>query len=530
MTIEITSIDDLATEDVDNKREELIAFVQEKYPQIDISRGVFSTLVLELSAIFGAKFEEELSRWKSARSIKAIEDDPTLADDDAVEHILSNYNVSRKSGAYATGKVTLVFSKNISYVIPTGFSFISNGITFITSTSYAIYSTNSSVIDSDSLILTATKDGGYSCVIEVTAETAGSAGCVKKNTDFEIVTPIASLLRAYATDDFIGGSDTETNAVMLNRFKSGMATPCWGNRYNIESLIRSETSHIMDISVIGCGDIEMTRDQLTLFPVSVGGKTDIYIKTAPYSTTTTVKQKATLQSINGREYTWTTIIQADSLPGFWAINAISNDYAEGELISEENLSLNENVISTDNCFFTGYQNRIITFTTEPVDVELYQAMEFDISLYGCPYIDEIHEIVTKDTLKPVSSDVIVRAPIPCDVYATIHLNSSSSTELTEEQLLAIQNTVSTYINNTGFNHTLLVSDLIPLVQEELTGNQKVTGINLDGIILSSGLKHKRISSNQYIQIPEIPSEGITPRVVAYYTRPEMVAFGFNTDV
>ena len=526
MTIDITSIDDLTPEDIDNKREELIAFVQEKYPQIDISRGVFSTLVLELNAIFGAKFEEELNRWKASRSMKAIEEDPTLADDDAVDHILSNYNVARKPGAYAHGSLTLVFAKNISYIIPVGYSFICNGISFITSTSYAIYSTNSNVLDSDSLKLVATKDGGYSCNIEVTAETTGSAGCVKKNSDFEIVTPMASLLRAYATDDFIGGSDTETNTVMVNRFKSGMATPCWGNRYNIESLITAETSHITDISVIGCGDVEMTRDQSTLFPVSLGGKTDIYIKTAPYSSTNSVKLNANLQSIEGQIYTWTVLVPADALPGFWEVLSISNLEAEGTLISEENISTKESVISTADCFFSVYQSRLITFTTEPVDAELYQSMEFDVSLFGCPYLDEIDGIVTDDALKPVSSDVVVRGPIPCEVYATVDLNT---TDITEDQQLAIQTALSTYINNTGFNQSLLVSDLIPLVQAELTGSQRVTGIQLDGIILAPSLKHKRISSNQYLQIPDIPSEGITPRVTAYYTRPEMVAFSF-TDV
>ena len=527
MTIEITSIDDLNQEDVENKREELVAFVQEKYPTIDISRGVFSSLVLELNAILGAKFEQELNRWKSARSIKAIEEDPTLADDDAVDHILSNYNVARKSGAYATGSITLVFAKNISYIIPAGYSFICNGISFITTRSYAIYSTGSTLLDSDSLILTATKDGGYSCNIEVTAETLGSAGCVKKNSEFEIVTPITSLLRAYATDDFVGGSDTETNAVMLNRFKSGLATPCWGNRYNIESLIRSETAHIVDISVIGCGDVEMTRDQLTLFPVSVGGKTDIYIKTAPYSSTTTVKLNATLQSINGLTYTWTILIPAAALPGFWSINSISNLETEGTIVSEELLSSDESVISASDCVFTTYQNRIVTFTTPPVNANLYQMMEFDVSLSGCPYLDEINEIVTRDSLKPVSSDVIVKAPIPCNVYTTIHLNSGA--DLTDEQQLAIQQAISAYINNTGFSHVLLVSELTPLIQAELTGNQRVTGIQLDGIMLSTDLKPKRVSSNQYLQIPEVPTEGITPRVTAYYTRPEMVAFSY-TDV
>ena len=315
---------------------------------------------------------------------------------------------------------------------------------------------------------------------------------------------------------------------MLNRFKSGLATPCWGNRYNIESLIRSETSHITDISVIGCGDIEMTRDQSTLFPVSLGGKTDIYIKTAPYSTTTTITLKANLQSIDGRVYTWAVIIPADALPGFWTINSIGNIKVEGELQSEENLSTDESAVATKDCFFTPYQSRIVTFTTPPVETELYQSMEFDISLYGCPYIDEIHSIVTKDTLKPVSSDVVVRAPIPCEVYTTIHLNAEAA--LSDEQQLAIQQAISTYINNTGFSHTLLVSEITPLIQAELTSSQRVTGIQLDGIILSSGLMTKRISSNQYLQIPDLPSEGITPKITAYYTRPEMVAFNYNTDV
>lgn len=528
MTIEITSIDNLVTEDVDNKREELIAFIQEKYPNIDISRGVFSSLVLELSAIFGAKFEQELNRWKASRSMKALEEDPTLAEEEVVDHILSNYNVIRKAGAFASGSITLVFSKNISYIIPAGYSFLFNGITFITTRSYSIYSTNTPLVDSESLTLTATRSGGYSCNIDVVAETEGSAGCVKKNTEFEIITPIASLLQAYATDDFTGGYDTETNAVMLNRFKSGLATPCWGNRYNIESLIRSETSHITDISVIGCGDIEMTRDQSTLFPVSLGGKTDIYIKTAPYSTTTTITLKANLQSIDGRVYTWAVIIPADALPGFWTINSIGNIKVEGELQSEENLSTDESAVATKDCFFTPYQSRIVTFTTPPVETELYQSMEFDISLYGCPYIDEIHSIVTKDTLKPVSSDVVVRAPIPCEVYTTIHLNAEAA--LSDEQQLAIQQAISTYINNTGFSHTLLVSEITPLIQAELTSSQRVTGIQLDGIILSSGLMTKRISSNQYLQIPDLPSEGITPKITAYYTRPEMVAFNYNTDV
>lgn len=538
MTIEITSIDNLTKEDVDNKREELIAFVQEKYPTIDISRGVFSTLILELSAIFGAKFEEELNRWKASRSFKAIEEDPTLADDTAVEHILSNYNVSRKSGAYATGTVTLVFSKNISYIVPIGYSLRCNDITFITTQSYAVYSSNSSVIDEDSLVLTPTKDGGYSCKIEVTAETTGSAGCIKKNSDLEIITPITSLVRAYAAEDFVGGSDTETNAVMLNRFKSGLATPCWGNKYNIESLIRAETSHILDLAVAGYGDVEMTRDQLTLFPVSVGGKTDLYVKTAPYSSTITEKLTANLQSIDGNVYTWSTFVPADILPGFWEITGIESELTEeepdvvsGTLVSEGNYSRNELVISTEDCFFTVYQGREITFTTEPLrSVELWSSFDFNISLYGCPYIDEIHNIVTKDSLKPVSSDVIVRAPIPCDVYATIHLNYNNSSALTDEQQLAIQNALSVYINNTGFNQTLLVSDLIPIVQNELVSGQKIAGIQLDGIILSPNLKRKRISSNQYLKVPNIPSEGITSKITAYYTRPERVSFSYNTEI
>lgn len=532
MGIELTSIDDLTADSVNNKRTELATFIQEKYPEIDISRGVFSTLVLELNAIYGAKFEEEMARLKNVRSLKAIEENPELADDETVEHILSNYNVARKAGAYATGSITLLFSKNISYIIPVGYSFICNGVSFITQKSYAIYSTNSVTIDSDSLVLTARKEGGYSCTIEVVAETTGSAGCIKKNSEFEIVTPITSLLKAYAAEDFIGGLDTETNSVMLTRFKSGMATPCWGNRYNVESLIRAETSHITDISVIGCGDVEMTRDQCSLFPVSLGGKTDIYIKTAPYAATKTIKRKAFLQAINGVDYTWSLSIPKDEFPGFWSILSIFNEEKEvqGTIISENNFSFLVG-LETEDCFFTSYQARDVEFTTGIVtDLEIGDTLEFDIELSGCPYIDEIQEIVSRKSLKPISSDVIVRAPIPCDVYVTVHLNYDSSVELSEEQQLNIQHKIASFINNIGFNQTLLVSEIIPLIQNELTGQQKIAGIQLDGIILSPQLKYKRVSSNQYLQIPELPSEGITPRVTTYYTKPEYISFDFNTEI
>ena len=532
MGIKLTSIDDLTSEQVESKREELIAFVQEKYPEIDISHGVFSTLVLELSAIFGAKFEEEMNRLKSARSMKAIEDDPTLADDDAVEHILSNYNVSRKSGAFASGSITLLFAKNISYIIPAGYSFICNGISFATQQSYTIYSTNSSVISSDSLILTPRKEGGYICNIDVMAEEAGSAGCIRKNSEFEIVTPMASLIKAYATDDFTGGADVETNSIMLNRFKAGLATPCWGNRYNVEALIRAETSHIVDISVVGCGDIEMTRDQNTVFPVSLGGKTDIYIKTAPYSATKTLIRKAYLQNTDGNECVWSLNIPYDGFPGFWTVTSIYNNEKEiqGEIISENNFSWLLGLESKD-CFFTKYQARDIEFTTpKALDLTVGTVLEFEVSLSGCPYIDEIQNIVSKTALKPISSDVLVHAPIPCTVYTTVHLNYNSNAELSEDQQLEIQKTVAAFINNTGFNQTLLVSDLIPLIQNHLVSQQKIASIQLDGIILSPQLKYKRVSSNQYLQIPEIPSEGITPRVTAYYTQPEFVSFDFNTEI
>lgn len=532
MGIELTSIDDLTPELVDNKREELIAFIQEKYPNIDISHGVFSTLVLELSAIFGAKFEEELNRLKSARSMKAIEEDPSLAEDDTVEHILSNYNVSRKTGAYASGSITLLFDKDISYIIPVGYSFRCNGISFVTQQSYVIYSTASTTLSEDNLKLTARKEGGYVCNIDVVAETQGSAGCIKKNTEFEIGTPMSSLIRAYAADNFTGGADVETNAVMVQRFKSGLATPCWGNLYNVESLIRAETSHITDISVIGCGDIEMTRDQCTLFPVSLGGKTDIYIKTAPYSTTKTIIRKAYLQSIDGTVSIWSCSIPYDSLPGFWSITGIYNDekQAQGELISENNFSFLPS-LNTEDCFFSKYQSRDIEFTTPVIEkIEVGDTLEFEIALLGCPYIDEIQDIVSSPALKPISSDVLVHAPIPCTVYVTIHLNYNPSVELNEEQQFQIQQSLASFINNTGFNQSLLVSDLIPLVQENLVSQQKIAGIQLDGIILSPQLKYKRVSSNQYLQIPEIPSEGITPRITAYYTQPENIAFDFNTEI
>ena len=120
MSIVLTSIDSLTAESVQEQQILLAQFLKEAYPELDLSSGVLHDIVLYLHAVLAAKTSAELNRYKSARSLLALTQDPTLADEDTADHILSNFNISRKSARFATGRVKLHFTRDLPVLIPAG--------------------------------------------------------------------------------------------------------------------------------------------------------------------------------------------------------------------------------------------------------------------------------------------------------------------------------------------------------------------------------------------------------------------------
>ena len=92
-------------------------------------------------------------RLRRSMSLKAIGEDPALADADTVDDVLSNYGITRLDGNAATGEMTIVVSTDVSTVIPLGQVFVGNGVEFVTTDAYiGRPSTSSVIVDTERLL------------------------------------------------------------------------------------------------------------------------------------------------------------------------------------------------------------------------------------------------------------------------------------------------------------------------------------------------------------------------------------------
>lgn len=530
MTIAVTSLDELSESDIKAQQTLLSSLLAEKYPEIDFQRGVFHDLVCYLNAVFSAKTALELEKWKNSRSLLAITQNPELADDDSVDHILSNYNITRKTGKTASGKVMLEFSKDINYIIPSGFTLTYNDLTFKTTKSYSISPSGVARASAD-VALSALSSGNYGCLISVTADSAGSSGCLKKNTVLSANSSYSTLVTAYAYDDFIGGEDTETNEAVISRLSAGLATPTWGNRRNIESLLRNSEDFpsLVDVSVVGFGDEEMLRDQMTIFPVSCGGKTDIYVKPCPYMSTVTFEDSATVIETDGINVKWMIPIQSAWLPGAWrAISVFPTDsdaqLAECTIVSQEIESTDDRYADSEVAL-SAYQRIVLTFKTQSTyfsSKTVGSDASFTITVEGFPLIDSLQDTLSTRELVPVASDVLVKGAVPCLVSPTVHIKANSGVEVTEEQIKAIRESLTSYINSTGFAETITTAQLAILVQAQLIQGQITTRIQLTGAILAPNNFVWRETSASKLTIPYYPLNGVTSATTVFMSSEDYV--------
>jgi len=393
----------------------------------------------------------------------AIKEDSTLADDDTVDRVLSNFNVTRKSGSYTTGNITLEFSQDMSVIIPSTTMFTSGNYTYALSKSYLIYnSTSTSTAVADRVLVRLT-NGNYGCSIPVTATEVGSDSALNKGDSLKESLTILNLVNVYASDNFSAGSDEETNAELIARLESGIATPCWGGRSNIISYLRNSdlVPSLIDASVIGYGDAEMQRDVSPLFPVSIGGKVDVYVKPVAGVSTATVQLTATAVSVDCNGSTWSCAVPNSALPGFWRITSVtqSADYSGTSFsILDQKFTSSDNRYTDSDAYYSAFQQCILSFYVDKdtkSNVSINDTDKFNITVTGVPYISDITSAVNATDYKPIASDVLVKAAVPCFINVDVVLLS----DLTDTQKSLIKAKITSDINNTGFCSTLTASDV-----------------------------------------------------------------------
>lgn len=219
---------------------------------------------------------DDSTQLAQSQSIANIE----LMTEEEADLLVSNYFITRRVGAKASGYVRVYFSSPVTILIPQTSVFVSSaGLRFI--------STDDISYDKETMALNS--DGGYYYAsIPVEAEDYGTQYSVPAGDIVSTESEIPNSVKVSNIGAFVGGEDHEDNATLKARAEEAITTRNLLSKRSINTLLLEEFPYIKDLLVVGFYDKEMMRDIIsteidsTKFDLHIGGAVDIYAHTARY--------------------------------------------------------------------------------------------------------------------------------------------------------------------------------------------------------------------------------------------------------
>lgn len=534
MTIAVTDLLTLDPNQVEQFRAMITALVQAYNPLVNIQRGPVQDLVISIKAALDAATQTNIDLIRQSSSMLSILANPALADVDTVNRLLSNYGLTRKAGAVATGTATIVISSLVPTVITNSTIITINGQPFQPTQTFAGRTNSQSVVTSSDVLITA-HGSNYSFNITVQAVNQGSAGNANIGSIATLSQNPANFVSASAASTFTGGIDQETNQALITRFQSGLATKVWSNRMSIDALIRAQFPNLVTDSIIGFGDVEMLRDQHSLWPGSQGGRSDIYLRTANSWVAVNLPVTAKL-IVAGSAGTWQFSLTRDQAPGFYEVYGIylpsqslsaagffpSNDMRGTDISIDATHTYQPDIVSALESTFSRYQTATIQFVDTVTNASSLtpgtSTASYIAVLKVMPQIDAINDYLAQRTVRPPMGDVLAKAVIPC--FTTVSLTINVPIGVTVN-IPNMQASIANAVNTMGFTGELSASLISQTVHNAIPSTISVTGVTLNGRIRRPDLGTVLLTdpaggiTNGYIAVTSDPTNMTTSRTVAF---------------
>jgi len=537
MAITVQKLSELTDDEVAVAHDVIVQLVKEHNASVDTKRGVIHDLVVHFSALLGAAKDKEIDRLRRSMSLKSILADPALADTDLVDAVLSNYRITRTTSTEATGEVTIVVSTQSALVIPAGTIFSVAGATFILNTAggVSVRTSTAQVASTDDRVLEALQDGTYAFTVPVIAEAAGAIAAVKRGNTVAVAPQPLNFSSAYAANDFSTGTSAETNTQLLNRFQEGVSAKAWSNRINISAMIKDEAefSSVTDVSVIGMSDVEMKRDQHSILPISLGGRSDIYVRSGQSLSQTTRTITATFvsevtDSVTGACVggTWQFGEDSIAVPGFYEISRVALTTAAASDTGYEVTNITRgydlgteaaapDITSAQEAAFSKYQTAIVQFLDTDTDVSAAVAgttqVEYEVTFSHMPLIAELQDFCGGREVRNPAGDILVKGAVPC--FLSVNFTIKKPSTEAEPDLDAIRAALSLEINSLGFAKRLHASRISDLVSGFITSDSALSNIDMFGRIVSPAGENVFIRDADVLTVPDRPDDLVTPRTV-----------------
>lgn len=537
MAIQITSLAELAPEKIESMFSTLSQLMQEKHPEVELTRGVFHDLVLYFSSVLNAAMQENVDRVRQSSSLQLINQNPALADPDLVDQVLSNYNLARDTGTPATGLMTIVMPFPSITTIGNTINLTAGTIVFNPTDTFRILPPGSTAVTDNERVMTPVGNGTYVATVPVQAQVVGIAGNISRGTELLPDFMPSNVTAMYATADFIAGREPATNEDYIKQLALALAAKTIGGRQSYIATIKSQAPFnvIPHISVIGCGDVEQQRDQHGLFPISGGGKVDIYMQSHDYAQVRTHFLEATFIGPGTIGSRWKVTLDREIAVGVYEISRIVKAGAQNNtgypIVAEtrgvdfSDLDFVPSIKYLHESAYTRYQT--ITVLFDDPDTSILNLVPnqskavYAVDTVSLPFIADVQDFLADRDRRAKTTDVLVRAAIPC--FTKISFQVRKDINESDPDLAAIRQVVSARVGELGFTGQLHASQLLAVAQQLLTGKQAIGAVDMFGRIRRPDGQLVYIRDNTLLKIPDDPQHLLTGRTTVFLTRPEDVS-------
>lgn len=369
--------------------------------------------------------------------------------------VASNYFVTRREGTASRGVITMTLNSP-TLSLSAGARFTVGGVAMCTPVQYFITSDTAGRVNTDTLVyIKSVAYGSYWLAnIPVVAVSPGRVE-LPVGSDVAVGFSCSALVDAELTSPVTGGSDTETDAQLMQRAEYNTAEAGIGTYYGIKKKLTKSPVNVIGMSVIAGEDQPIFRGRFNSVNINPGGYVDCHIKTNNQAVTGTIDMEVTNGSLTdpnfkvGARYaltdeTYTVVCKLDGTqcPGFIRVSAIVaggrevNNFSVAYGTSDPNMN-------AEGARLSDKQTATVTFTGEGFDFTNEPTVR--IAVAYMPAIDQVQDFLDSDIEHFIGQDIMVKTAVPVNVRVDCDVQSVNA--LTEDDLNGIRQTIADYINS-----------------------------------------------------------------------------------
>lgn len=273
--VEITEQDRIDAENI------LEQYLTDAVPDADFSKGsALRDLCVSALAYVHAFWTKERDYMKARQSLLLLGALTGTDVDAAVDEILSNWFITRKTGRKSTGTVTVYLSSSdpVSIESTAMFYKTSDLLYYPNSVTTLTYGAEDMqpVTDSTGEIV------AYTIQVPLISAGTGVNYDISPGAFVDFANFSPNAMRAENTTVFTGGTSDETTEEMLERSETAITVRDLNSARSIDAVLKEQFTQVDDVTVIGYGDPEMIRDLVvelaTNTRIHAGGYVDAYLR------------------------------------------------------------------------------------------------------------------------------------------------------------------------------------------------------------------------------------------------------------